>query len=131
MPDRNFVSRVRNRETGATLATFVHVDTTPLVGMYDSHPENSKMAQNLLELEKEADGMKWLSATLARLAGEEGFTFVVGHHPVRSGYFSEDAVKQVRPGRRSIEMLAKTFDYQNVSHPTTINSFTIGRSQIS
>ena len=97
MPKRNFVTHVRNNVTGAVLAKFVHIDTTPVVGMYEYFPENSIMTKQLRECEKESrNTWVWLKESLSGISNETGYTFVVGHHPVRSNFFSDGSAKQVR-----------------------------------
>ena len=98
MPDRNYVTLVRNVETRAVLAKFIHIDTSPYVKMYDAYPENSIMEDNLRAIKNkdDADTLTWLKKTLSRISKEAGYTFVVGHHPVRSVFLSDTAKKQVQ-----------------------------------
>eukprot|EP00242_Pyramimonas_sp_CCMP2087_P008475 CAMPEP_0198215400 /NCGR_PEP_ID=MMETSP1445-20131203/49556_1 /TAXON_ID=36898 /ORGANISM="Pyramimonas sp., Strain CCMP2087" /LENGTH=381 /DNA_ID=CAMNT_0043891105 /DNA_START=27 /DNA_END=1173 /DNA_ORIENTATION=- len=93
MPDRNYVSRVVDAQTGETLATFVHIDTTPEVGMYFDKPESPTMERNLRQL-SDSNTLRWLNATLARVANNAGYKFVVGHHPVVSVHGSETKKSQ-------------------------------------
>ena len=107
IPDRNYVTRVVHQSTGQILATFVHIDTTPVAGIYDERPENPTMETNLKSL-KERDTLGWLNETLARVSQDPGYTFVVGHHQVVSMFGSETSKKQVKRCRLLLSCLGLT-----------------------
>mmetsp|Transcript_18923 Transcript_18923/g.41443 ORF Transcript_18923/g.41443 Transcript_18923/m.41443 type:complete len:377 (-) Transcript_18923:16-1146(-) len=114
MPKRNFVTRINNEDTGAVLATFVHIDTSPFVGMYDAFPENSIMADNLQAVSKEdGDTLTWLRDSLSGISKEGGYIFVVGHHPVRSNFFSDSSEKQVIM-EKNMEKLRSILEEYNI-----------------
>jgi len=112
IPDRNYVTRVVDEKTGEKLATFVHIDTTPVAGIYRDKPENPTMGVNLDNLD-DGDTFGWLNRTLARVADNKGYKFVVGHHQVVSMYGSETSHKQAHL-HESMDNVRKILEHHRV-----------------